>query len=320
MLNQVILPMENSETFDFKNIPAELMMVLKAYWAKFLFLIPNLLAAAFILFVTLWLAAKVQALLKHRLQHKAHDQITVQYIALASKWAVLIIGILLVLNTLGMGGVAGGLLASAGLSAFVIGFAFKDIAENFLAGLILAFNRPFEVNDTISVNDLTGQVLGLNVRTTHIRTFDSKDIFIPNGIILKSSVTNLTINGRIRQDFVVGIDYDNDIQQAITLIERIAASIEDVLQDKPPYAAVEELAVNSVNIRVFFWSETGDYKKGVVVLKGHVMQAVKEALLQNGFGMPANIQEVKLYNLQKSFPIQLLSPPDGKAEAEPASS
>jgi small-conductance mechanosensitive channel len=259
--------------------------------------------------VALWLASKVKALLQNRLKNKAHDQITVEYIALISKWVVVIVGLLLVLNTLGMGFIAGGLLASAGLSAVVIGFAFKDIAENFLAGLILAFNRPFEVKDTIDVNDMTGEVQALNLRTTHIRTFDSKDIFIPNGIILKSSVTNLTTNGLIRLDFVVGIDYNNNIQEAINLIEKTAHSIDGVYQDKPPYATVDELATNTVNIKVFFFTSTNDYKKGVVLLKGRIMQEIKDKLLANGFGMPANIQELKLYDYQKNIPVQVVKEP-----------
>jgi len=298
--------MQDSTSFNFNNTLDGLTAVVNTYWERFLFLLPNLLAALLIFFIALWLASKVKSFLERRLMSKAHDQITAQYIATVCKWAILIIGLLLVLQTLGLGGVAAGLLASASLSAVVIGFAFKDIAENFLAGLILAFNRPFEVNDSITVNDLTGKVLALDLRTTHIRTFDSKDIFIPNGHILTSAVTNLTKNGLIRMDFVVGIDYNDNVQDAINLIEKTALGVEGILHKDPPYATVDDLATNTVNIRVFFWAETDDYKKAVVLLKGRIMQEVKAALLDNGFGLPANIQELKLYDYQKSIPVQMI--------------
>lgn len=301
--------MEKSANFSFNNIGSDLMVVVKTYWEKFLFLLPNILLAILILFIALWLASKVRNLLTSRLEGKSHDQITAHYIALLSKWVVVIIGLLLVLHTLGLSAVAGGLLASAGLSALVIGFAFKDIAENFLGGLILAFNRPFEIQDTISVNDITGKVMALNIRTTHIRTFDSKDIFIPNGTILNSAITNLTQNGLIRIDFVVGIDYNDNIQEAIDLIEKTALAVEGVLRKDPPYATVDELATNTVNIKVFFWAETDDYKKGVVLLKGKIMQEITKALLENGFGLPANIQELKLYDYQKNIPVQMVAAP-----------
>lgn len=298
--------MDKSTDFSFNNIGGDLMVVIKTYWEKFLFLLPNILLAILILFIALWLASKVKSLLEGRLGDKSHDQITAHYIALLSKWAVVIVGLLLILHTLGLSAVAGGLLASAGLSALVIGFAFKDIAENFLGGLILAFNRPFEIEDTISVNDVTGKVVALNIRTTHIRTFDSKDVFIPNGTILNNSITNLTHNGLIRLDFIVGIDYNDNIQDAINLIEKTALDVEGVLRKDPPYATVDELATNTVNIKVFFWAETEDYKKGVVLLKGRIMQQITKALLENGFGLPANIQELKLYDYQKNIPVQLV--------------
>jgi len=298
--------MQENNRLDISDTSADLMGVVNEYWERFLFLLPNILLALLIFFVALWVAGKVKSWLDGRLTEKSHDKITGKYIALVSKWAVIIVGLLLVLQTLGLSGVAGGLLASAGLSAVVIGFAFKDIAENFLAGLILAFNRPFEINDTIEVDDTVGKVKELHLRTTHILTFDSKDVYIPNGTILTSKVTNLTQNGLIRMDFVVGIDYNDNIQDAIDLIEKTALGVDGVFQKDPPYATVDELGTNTVNIKVFFWAETDDYKKGVVLLKGSIMQAITKALLGNGFGLPANIQELKLYDYQKDIPVRMV--------------
>ncbi len=289
------------------KVTADFNRVLDEYWEKFLFLLPNIVFALLIFFVTLWLAGKVKKLIGGRLLAKTEDKITGDYLSVIAKWGVVIAGLLLSFQALGLSGIAGGLLASAGVSAVVIGFALKDIAENFLAGLILAFNRPFDVNDTVQVNTITGRVISLNLRTTHIQTFDSKDVYVPNGTILTSAVTNFTRNGLIRLDFVVGIDYNDDIEQAIALIEKTALTIEGVLQRDPPYATVDELATSTVNLRVFFWTETDDYKKGVVLLKGKLMQETKKALLANGFGLPASIQELKLYDHQKSIPIRVMN-------------
>jgi small-conductance mechanosensitive channel len=187
----------------------------------------------------------------------------------------------------------------------VVGFAFKDIAQNFLAGLILAFNRPFNVHDTVQIADTLGRVMSLDLRTTHIRTFDSKDVYIPNGIILTTPVTNFTRNGLIRMDFIVGIDYNDDIEKAIGLIGDTVSRIDGVQRENPPYAAVDELATNTVNLKVFFFTETDDYRKGAVLLKGKVMQEVKKALLDNGFGLPASILELKMYDAQKNLPVEL---------------
>ncbi|RIJ34275.1 mechanosensitive ion channel family protein [Pontibacter oryzae] len=290
----------------YRNSSTDLISVINYYWEKFLFLLPNILLTILIFVVAVWLAGKIKNWLEGQLTTKSHDKITGRYIAMVTRWVVIFIGLLLGLQSLGLSGVAGGLLASAGLSAFVIGFAFKDIAENFLAGLILAFDRPFEITDTIEVEDTIGKVQNLHLRSTHLLTFDSRDVYIPNAKILSSKVTNLTQNGRIRMDFVVGIDYNDDAQAAIDLIERTALGIPGVLQEDPPYAAVDLLDVSTLNIKVFFWAETKDYKKNVVLLKGRIMQAVSKALLENGFGLPANIQELKLYDYQKDLPIRMV--------------
>ncbi|WP_299708055.1 mechanosensitive ion channel family protein [uncultured Pontibacter sp.] len=291
---------------DYSNSSADLISVLNHYWERFLFLLPNILLTILIFIVAVWLAGKIKNWLEGRLTTKSHDKITGRYIAMVTRWVVIFIGLLLGLQALGLSGVAGGLLASAGLSAFVIGFAFKDIAENFLAGLILAFDRPFEITDTIEVENTIGKVQNLHLRSTHLLTFDSRDVYIPNAKILSSKVTNLTQNGRIRIDFVVGIDYNDNAQAAIDLIEKTALGVPGVLQEDPPYATVDLLDVSTLNIKVFFWAETDDYKKGVVLLKGSIMQAVSKALLENGFGLPANIQELKLYDYQKDLPVRMV--------------
>ena len=298
--------MQDATSYQFKNAASDLVQVVNEYWESFLFLLPNIIFSLIILFLFMWLAAKVHDFVAARLSHKANEKITAEYIALIIKWVILVVGILLVLQTLGLSGVAGGLLAGAGVSALVLGFAFKDIAGNFLAGLILAFNRPFELGDTIEVDDILGKVRNLDLRTTHLLTFDSRDVYIPNSTILTSNVINYTQNGLIRTDFIVGIDYNDDIQQAIELIERTAATVDGVLQKDPPYATVDELGTNTVNIKVFFWTETNDYKKGLVLLKGRVIQSITKALLDNGFGLPANIQELKLYDYQKNIPIRIV--------------
>lgn len=104
----------------------------------------------------------------------------------------------------------------------------------------------------------------------------------------------------------MGIDYNDNIQDAIDLIERTALGVEGVLQEDPPYATVDELGTSTVDIQVFFWAATNDYKKGVVLLKGSIMQAVTKALLDNGFGLPADIQELKLYDYQKDIPVRMM--------------
>lgn len=277
---------------------------LVGYWNHFVHALPRIVIAILIFLVIYILARYVSGIIRARFGKADSDPLFVRFLSKITRVVIMIVGVILVLQTLGLSGIAGGLLAGAGISAFVFGFAFKDIAENFLAGLILAFNRPFSMNDTIVVNEFSGHVVALNFRTTHIKTFDEKDVFIPNSIIVKQPVTNMTRDGKIRMDFVAGIAYENNIDAAIKIIVDTLLQQEDIKKDLTPFAVVEELAASTVNIRVFFYTDTFDYKKGVLQIKSVVITAVKNALEENGFSLPADIRELKPYQPAKPFTIE----------------
>ena len=218
-------------------------------------------------------------------------------------------GLLLALQIIGLSGVVGGLLGGLGLSAFLVGFAFKDIAENFLAGVILAFNRPFNVNDSIQVKDLLGRVMELNLRTTRIKTYDGKDIYVPNALVLKEPVTNFTRDGQIRQDFLIGIDYDADAQAVIDTILAQVKLEPLVLQEAPrgPFAVIEELATSTVNIRMFFWANAEEYRRGVLELRSRLMNRVKSTLLAaENVSLPSDIVEVQLPKILHELRVRLV--------------
>lgn len=290
-----------------KTFTSGLMDSIALYWNKFLLSLPRIMMGIILLVIVFYIAAYIARLLKKRLSGRDHDPLFVRFISKISKVAVIICGIILAMQTLGLTGVAGGLLAGAGVSAFILGFAFKDIAENFLGGVILAFNRPFSLNDTIVIREFSGHVIALNFRTTHIKTFDEGDVFIPNSIVIKEPLTNLTRDGKIRLNFVVGIAYEDNIANAIAAILEVLESVEDVKQDIKPFTVVEELSVSTVNLKVYFWANTFDYRKGVLQIKSEVITKVKETLEAKGFSLPADIQEIKLYDKKEPLPINILN-------------
>ena len=281
--------------------------VLRAYWEQLLLLLPRLVMAA-ILMAVIWIgASRLRGWLAGKLSRRSDDPLLTDFLTQVGRWLLVVVGLMLALNILGLSGVVGGILGAAGVSAFIVGFAFKDIAENFLAGILLAFNRPFSINDTVQVKDMFGQVIKLNLRSTEITTFDGRDISIPNAIVLKEPVTNFTRNGYVRQDFVVGVDYDDDVSAAIELLLSQVRLEAEVLHQpgREPFAVVEELAASTVNIKVFFWADTEDYRRGVLELRSRVMTRVKIALMANGYALPPDILELRLPNKMPAVPIQV---------------
>ncbi|KIA83737.1 hypothetical protein OA84_09705 [Kaistella solincola] len=277
------------------------------YWNMFVLSLPRIMLALLILLFFYFGSKYLSALIKRKFLNEDHDPLFVNFLSKTSKVLLVIVGVILAMQAVGLSGIAQGLLAGAGISAFIFGFAFKDIAENFLGGLILAFNRPFSLDDTIQIRDFVGHVKALNFRTTHIKTFDEKDVFLPNSIVVKEPVTNFTRDGQIRVDFAVGIAYEDDINRAISLIVKTVKSIADHVKDQEPFSVVEELSSGTVNLRVYFWVRTIDYKKGVLEIKSEVIRRVKENLIREGFSLPSDVQEIKWYDGNKAFPVDILN-------------
>ena len=242
-----------------------------------------------------------------RISARTSDPLMSRFLGKAIRFLVIITAIMLALKAAGLGGVATGILTAAGASAVVLGFAFKDIGENFIAGIILAFNRPFDVNDTVEIGENFGKVRALEFRYTKLKTFDGKDVYIPNSDVLTEPVTNYTEDGFYRWSFVIGIAYEDNIDGAKkTVMEALRKEpmvIED--EDHENFVIEDELATSTVNLKVFFWVDTKDFRMQAMITKGNVVRVVKEALEDNGYYMPADIQEIKLYGGEKEFPVRL---------------
>lgn len=144
--------------------------------------------------------------------------------------------------------------AGAGVSATILDFALKAIGENFLAGFFLAFSRPFSIGGIIEVVDKTGTVTALSFRTTRIRTFDGRNIYLPNATPIKNPLTNYTKEGLLRHDFVIGLDYDNDMVKAIETVLNEMSRISHIAIEEglAPFVMVNDLGTSIINLKVHF--------------------------------------------------------------------
>ncbi|MBB6326510.1 small-conductance mechanosensitive channel [Algoriphagus iocasae] len=272
------------EEFDFLSLD----------WSslKHVLIISGIAILTFLVF--LYLARKSKTFLRIRLIRRMDDDLLANFLAGIFSSLVILAGLLVVFRIIGLTGVVSGLLAGAGISAFIIGFALKDIGENFLAGIILAFKRPFRVGDIVDINGMNGQVLTLNLRDTQIKTGDGKDVFIPNGVILKNPLINYTIDGFLRYDFIIGLDYGSDYQGAIDLIKKEIIDVPGVLNGaKSPEVWVTDLAESTLNIQVTFWVNTFERSISDAVVKSGAILQVLTALEKAGYNMPARIIELK---------------------------
>ncbi|MCM4157374.1 mechanosensitive ion channel family protein [Gramella sp. AN32] len=273
--------------------------------------IPGIGMGLLIIILGVLLGTWIGNFVKRRISARTSDPLMSRFLGKTIRFLILMVAIILALRAAGLGGIATGIFTAAGASAVVLGFAFKDIGENFIAGIILTFNRPFDVNDTVEIGANFGKVKALEFRYTKLKTFDGKDVYIPNSDVLTEPVTNYTEDGFFRWNFTIGIAYEDNIDGAKETVMKALRSEPLVIEDQEHenFVIEDELATSTVNLKIYFWVDTKDFRKQALITKGNVVRIVKEALEENGYYMPADIQEIKLYGGEKEFPVRLASNP-----------
>ncbi|KOF02476.1 hypothetical protein OB69_11915 [Roseivirga seohaensis subsp. aquiponti] len=289
------------------------------FWETILDKSPSIVLGLVLLFIMWGLAVLISRLVKKRIMVRINDQLLSNFIGRLIFLIFLIIGIVMFLNQIGLGQAAGGLLAGAGVSALIIGLAFKDIGENFLAGFFLAFSRPFSIGDVIQVTDITGKARALNFRNTHVRTFDGRDVFIPNSMLIKSPLTNFTRDGLMRYDFIIGLDYGDNIAEAIRVIIDELNNMANITKAEgvEPFVIINDFGTSTINLKTYFWINTYDFTGSSLQLKSVVMHQVLLRLSEAGFNMPADIIELKIYQEGQPIPVSVRNDANIKPKPNP---
>lgn len=201
---------------------------------------------------------------------------------------------------------AGTLVSVLGLTSVAIGFAFKDIFENFFAGILILSRRPFSIGDQIESNDFEGSVEHISIRNTIIRTFDGKKVLIPNSSIFQNPMVVNTAYEARRTSFSTGISYDADIETAREVMREALIGCEGVLTEPAPQILVSEHGDSSVNFDLRYW--TLPEKKDARLALDKVATAVKYALDDHDIGIPyphrvLEVSEVSKLTVKRSDKI-----------------
>ena len=180
------------------------------------------------------------------------------------------------------------MLAGLGFFSVAAGFAFKDILENLLSGLLLILRQPFRSGDQINVGEVSGTVQAITIRETRLKTFDGQLVLIPNRDVYMSAITVRTHFESRRMAFVVGVAYENDAGEACRTIQGALDQALPHLADTPePEAIVTQLGVSTVDIEARFWCDP--HQHDVVLALDTAIRAVKTALEKADIEMPADI-------------------------------
>jgi small conductance mechanosensitive channel len=186
------------------------------------------------------------------------------------------------------------LISTLGIGGIAIGFAFKDIFQNLLAGILLLLRHPFRVGDEITTGEFTGVVEAIETRATWLRTYDGRRVIIPNGDVYTKPVTVISAYDMLRSEYDVGIGYGDDLARAKEVALEAIRRVDGVIADPPSDVLVWELGDSSKNIRLRWW--TKPQRGDVLRIRDAVLKAVAEAISGAGMDLPFPTQVVLFHD------------------------
>ncbi|MDG6098059.1 mechanosensitive ion channel family protein [Alteromonas sp. ZYF713] len=269
---------------------SELVNSLNGYWQAFMVKLPAIALGLLVLMLTLWLAGRVSQALIRPVRYLSSSPLLRSVSQRAVSLILILLALYVFLKLSGLSEFAVAIMSGTGVLGLILGFAFRDIAENMIASLLLTVQRPFRIDDVVQINNYTGVVQKVTTRATTLVDFDGNHIQIPNAVIYKGTIKNLTANPKMRGRFTLGIGYDADCQQAQRLALQLIGEHPNVLKEPEPLVLVDELGSATVNLKVYFWINVES--TSVIKMASVLMRDLVELFTAQGISMPDDAREV----------------------------
>ncbi|GFE64884.1 mechanosensitive ion channel family protein [Litoreibacter roseus] len=284
VVNRIVV--EQELTWSFAPALAELDSLLKRMVTS----LPLILLTLVILPLTWWLSGLASKGLRRYLLGRISSPFLKDIVSRVMALPIFLIGLYIVLQVAGLTQLAFSVVGGAGVLGIVVGFAFRDIAENFLASLLLSIRRPFESGDFIEVTGLMGSVRSMNTRSTVLISPEGNHIQIPNATIFKNTITNYTASPSRREVLSVGVGYDVSTARAQKIIQEVLQTHEAVLDEPAPMVLIDNLGSSTVNLKAYYWFDAKNYS--LLKVKSALLRLVNNALTEAGVPMPDDAREV----------------------------
>jgi small conductance mechanosensitive channel len=262
----------------------------------FIVLLPNIVLALIVFAIFFFIARAIKRLVKRLTRSHRQARNLGLVLGRLAQGVTILIGLFVALSIVIPTFKAGDLVQLLGISGVAIGFAFRDILQNFLAGILILLTEPFQIDDQIVFNNFEGTVENIETRATTIRTYDGRRIVIPNSQLFTNSVTVNTAFDSRRIEYDIGIGYADDIDWAKQLMLEAMYSVDEVLKDPAPDVLVMELAESSVNIRVRWWIKP-PRRVDALISRDKVISAIKQKLyVENGIDLPYPTRQILFHD------------------------
>lgn len=265
-------------------------------WGQdFIVMLPNLLIAALVLVATLYAARLAKRLVTNFFHRLSHSIALRDLVATLTYVLVLLIGLFFVLEVLNLQKTVTSLLAGVGIIGLALGFAFQDIAANFISGIIIVLQRPFTVGDVIKTNDYFGTIERISLRTTDLRQTTGELVRVPNRKVFENALINFTVNTMRRVDLTCGVTYDSDLDKVRRVVLEAVHDMPYLVPERKPEVMFTEFGESSINFDLRFWVPY-ERQLDYVGAKSEAIMRIKRAFDAAGIVIP--------------FPIRTLDVPE----------
>ena len=261
----------------------------------FTIMLPNIVLALIVFAIFFCFGREIKRVVRRVTRHHRHARNLGLVLGRLAQGIIVLVGLFVALSIVIPTFKAGDLVQLLGISGVAIGFAFRDILQNFLAGILILLTEPFRIDDQIVFKNFEGTVENIETRATTIRTYDGRRIVIPNAELFTNSVTVNTAFDKRRVEYDVGIGYGDNIDRAKQLMMEAMHSVDEVLNDPAPDVLLMELAGSTVNIRARWWIAP-PRRMDDLRSRDKVLSAIKEKLTANGIDLPFPTQQILFHD------------------------
>ena len=257
-------------------------------WTGFIAILPNLAVAIVVLILT-WIVAKFAVRIADKLTGRSHMRESLrQLLETIVRLFIWILGIMFALIIAIPGFTPTGMIAGLGIGALAIGFAFQDIFENFLAGILIMLREKMRIGDLIEIEGVLGKVEKITLRETYIRQLSNELTIMPNSMLFKNAVKILTDDTVRRNEVVVGVSYETDLEVAQKAIEDAMTTVDAVVKDRPVIVYAQEFSGSSIDFLVQWYAQSA--ARDLRQTKSEAIKAIKKSLDAAGIDIPFPIQ------------------------------
>lgn len=252
--------------------------------------VPRLVVSLAVLGITLIVARSLSRAVRKAMEvRRAGTELTL-LVGKLVRWGVIILGSIMALQQVNFDVAA--FLTGLGILGFTVGFALQGISQNFVAGILLLLQQPFEIGDAIKIGEFSGEVVIIDLRTTKLRMFDGKTVLIPNADVLTSSIINYSDGSRRRVDISMGVSYNSDPDFVRQTVVNTINDIAGVLQDPAPNVVFNHFGPSTLDFTIYYWVDTEQI--GLLKAKDTAIRSIKAAFEQANIEIPYPTQTVYL--------------------------